>query len=225
VPISAAYFVPVEDVHPEIHENIDNKCHPRDAPNHSQDCVCMLTFRMPFSFRNATPEDIPQLHKLIELSIRQLAMGFYTPAQIEGSVGFLFGPDTQLIADSTYFVATPADDPNLIVGCGGWSFRRTLYGSDRAPGRVPERRDPCKEAASIRAIFVRPGFTRKGLGAEIMEHCEHAAIQAGFSKLEMGSTLTGVSLYSLCGYTRTGEEAVLLPNRECLTVVRMSKEV
>ena len=88
---------------------------------------------MPFRIRIATTEDIPRLHELIELSIRQLSTDFYTPAQIDGSVGFIFGPDTQLIADSTYFVATPADNPNLIVGCGGWSFRKTLFGSDLAP--------------------------------------------------------------------------------------------
>jgi N-acetylglutamate synthase-like GNAT family acetyltransferase len=208
-----------------LHENLDNKCHPRYAFNHGSNHVCMLTFRMSFIIRTATTEDVPQLHELIELSIRQLSTDAYNPAQIEGSVGFVFGPDTQLIADSTYFVATPADNPNLIVGSGGWSFRKTLFGSDRAPGRVPARRDPSKEAASIRAIFVRPGFTRKGLGTQIMEHCEQAAIQAGFSKLEMGSTLTGLSLYSHCGYTRTGEEAVPLPNRESLLVVHMSKEV
>jgi hypothetical protein len=125
---------------------------------------------MPFRIRIATTEDIPQLHELIELSIRQLSTNFYTPAQIDGSVGYIFGPDTQLIADSTYFVATPADNPNLIVGCGGWSFRKTLFGSDLAPGRVPKRRDATTEAASIRAIFVRPGFTRQGLGMQIMAH-------------------------------------------------------
>jgi GNAT superfamily N-acetyltransferase len=180
---------------------------------------------MPFRIRIATTEDIPQLHELIELSIRQLSTDFYTPAQIDGSVGFIFGPDTQLIADSTYFVATPADNPNLIVGCGGWSFRKTLFGSDLAPGRVPERRDVATEAASIRAIFVRPGFTRKGLGMQIMAHCEQAAVEAGFSKLEMGSTLTGISLYSRCGYRRTSEEQVPLPNGESLLVVHMTKEV
>jgi GNAT superfamily N-acetyltransferase len=90
---------------------------------------------------------------------------------------------------------------------------------------VPARRDPSKDAASIRAIFVRPGFTRKGLGTQIIEHCEQAAARAGFSRLEMGSTLTGISLYSRCGYNRTGEEAVMLPNGESLLVVHMSKDV
>jgi GNAT superfamily N-acetyltransferase len=180
---------------------------------------------MSFRIRIATTEDIPQLHELIELSIRQLSTDFYTPAQINGSVGYIFGPDTQLIADSTYFVATPADNPNLIVGCGGWSFRKTLFGSDLAPSRVPERRDTATEPASIRAIFVRPGFTRKGLGMQIMAHCELAAVEAGFSKLEMGSTLTGVALYSRCGYRRTSEEQVSLPNGESLVVIHMAKEV
>ena len=130
-----------------------------------------------------------------------------------------------MIADSTYFVTTPADNPNLIVGCGGWSFPKTLFGSGLVPGRVPERRDAATEAASIRAIFVSPGFTRKGLGMQIMAHCEQAAVEAGFSKLEIGSTLTGISLYSRCGYRRTSEERVPLPNGESLLVVHMTKEV
>ena len=93
---------------------------------------------MPFLIRTATTKDVLQLYERIELSIRQLSTGFYTSAQIDASVGYLFGPDTQLIADSTYFVDSPEDKPDLIVGWGGWSFRKTLYGSDSAPGRIPE---------------------------------------------------------------------------------------
>ena len=58
-----------------------------------------------------------------------------------------------------------------------------------------------------------------------MECCEQAATEAGFSRLEMGATLTGLSLYSRCGYTRTSEEAVPLRNGESLIVVRMKKDV
>jgi hypothetical protein len=87
----------------------------------------MLTSKMSFLIRNANPKDIPQLHQLIDLSIRQLSTDFYTPAQIEGSIGYIFGPDAQLIADSTYFVAVPADNPHLIVGCGGKFFSRDFF--------------------------------------------------------------------------------------------------
>ena len=187
----------------------------------------------PFHIRVAEPSDIPQLHTLIELSIRQLSRDFYTAAEIDGSVGFLFGPDTQLIADRTYFVALAAAPPSSsasstdeIVGCGGWSFRKTIYGSDRLPNREPEKLDPQGgDAAKIRAIFVHPSWTRRGLGTLIIRHCEREAIDAGFVKAEMGATLMAVRIYARCGYRRTGEENVALPNGEELRVVRMEKEL
>lgn len=109
----------------EILANLNNTVYSRYASNEGPNDGCRLISKMSFLIRNANPEDIPQLHQLIDLSIRQLSTGFYTPAQIEGSVGYIFGPDTQLIADSTYFVAIPADNPHLIVGCGGKFFPET----------------------------------------------------------------------------------------------------
>src|SRR5271163_1778095 len=100
-----------------------------------------------FTIRLATPDDIPQLHSLIELSIRQLSIGHYTQAEIDGSVGYIFGPDTLLIADGTYFVVEHSAQPSLIIASGGWSFRKTVYGSDRAPNRFPGRLNPAVDAA------------------------------------------------------------------------------
>jgi hypothetical protein len=79
-----------------------------------------------------------------------------TQSEIDGSIGFIFGPDTLIIEDGTYFVLTLQENPELIVACGGWSFRKTLYGGDLAPSRKPARQDPPTERASIRAIFTHP---------------------------------------------------------------------
>ena len=186
----------------------------------------MPTLPSQYHIRPATPSDIPELSTLISLSIRALSTLFYTPSQISGSLGFLFGPDEQLIADGTYFVLTHFPTSETILACGGWSFRKTLFGSSSyTPGRAPARRNPAVDAASIRAIFVHPNFARQGLGTRILEHCENAAIDAGFRELEMGSTLTGLSLYTKCGYEGTGEELVHLPNGDELVVVCMKKKV
>ena len=177
-----------------------------------------------FTIRLATPADIPALHRLIEQSIRGLQTNDYTPAQIEGALGHALGLDTQLVADQTYFIAEPTDQPGTLAGSGGWSFRKTLFGSDHGPGRAGAVLDPHTDAAKIRAIFVHPDFARRGLGTLILSHCENAAHQAGFQSFEMGSTLTGVPLYTLKGYQRLDQVDVPLPNGEVLPVIRMTKQ-
>jgi GNAT superfamily N-acetyltransferase len=185
-----------------------------------------------FALRPATEEDIPALHTLIEASVRGLQAGDYTPAQIEGALGTVLGLDTQLIRDRTYFVAETAENRDRvnqnakerkIAGCGGWSKRKTLFGADRGPAREPELLDPATDAAKVRAIFVHPGFARRGLGTLILAHVEAAARAAGFRRYEMGSTLTGVPLYRLKGYVEVERIAVPLWNGEALPVVKMVK--
>ena len=176
-----------------------------------------------FLLRHATAADIPALRVLIELSVRQLQKDDYSPAQIEGALGHALGLDTQLIEDRTYFVAEPVEQGGSIVACGGWSNRRTLFGSDHGPNRERALLDPKTDAAKIRAIFVHPQWARKGLGTLILNHCEEAAILAGFGSLEMGSTLTGVPLYTLKGYVPRETVAVPLPNGQTLPIVHMVK--
>jgi GNAT superfamily N-acetyltransferase len=180
-----------------------------------------------FTLRLATEQDIPALHALIEASVRGLQAGDYTPAQIEGALGTVLGLDTQLITDRTYFIAESLDQNSKqrsTAGCGGWSKRKTLFGADRGPGRAPELLDPATDAAKVRAIFVHPHCARRGLGSLILAAVENAARQAGFRRFEMGSTLTGVPLYSLKGYVEVERIAVPLGNGEALPVVRMVKD-
>jgi GNAT superfamily N-acetyltransferase len=180
-----------------------------------------------FRLRLATGDDVPALHALIEASIRGLQADDYTPAQMEGALGTVLGLDTQLIADETYFVAEAVDETAAtrveLAGCGGWSKRKTLFGADRGPGRAPELLDPARDAAKVRAIFVHPAFARRGLGSLILATVENAARDAGFSRFEMGSTLTGVPLYRLKGYEEVERISVPLWNGEALPVVRMVK--
>lgn len=134
----------------------------------------------------------------------------------------------------TYFILSPASDPHVVCACGGWSFRRTLYGGDAAPSplRMPEKRDPAVDRASIRAIFTHPAYARRGLGTMMMRYCESRALEgktgiiAGFNRLEMGATLSGVALYEKCGYVRSGrEDRVECPNGEGIGIVHMIKDI
>ena len=176
-----------------------------------------------YRIRVAEFTDTDDLRALIQLSVRQLQRHDYTAAQIEGALDHALGLDTQLLEDRTYFAATPAGQPELLIGCGGWSYRKTLFGSDHGPGRETVLLDPAVDAAKIRAIFVHPDWARQGLGTLILQHCEQAASQAGFRSFEMGSTLTGVPLYRLKGYREVEEIAVPLPNGDFLPVIRMAK--
>jgi GNAT superfamily N-acetyltransferase len=178
-----------------------------------------------FHIRLATQADIPTLHALIESSVRVLQANDYTPAQIEGALGTVLGLDTQLIEDETYYVieATTPSGEKVIAACGGWSKRKTLFGSDHAAVRESELLDPKTDAAKIRAFFVHPDWARRGLGTLLLETCENTAKAAGFTGFEMGSTLTGVALYKLRGYHVVEPIAVPLRNGEALPVVRMAK--
>jgi GNAT superfamily N-acetyltransferase len=184
-----------------------------------------------FTIRLATTADIPALQTLIEISVRGLQQQDYSPSQIDASIGSAFGVDRQLIADQTYFVATPSGDPGKLVACGGWSFRTTMCGSDALCGahtsfaRDNTTLSPATGFAKIRAIFVHPAWARRGLGSLILAHCEAAAHAAGFTHFEMGSTLTGVPLYTLKGYRERSRSTLTLPNGEGLEIVVMDKSL
>ena len=172
--------------------------------------------------RLALEEDIPVLTALIAASVRILQAGDYTELQREGALASVFGVDTQLIADRTYFVA---EVEGTIVACGGWSKRKTLFGADHCAGREDSLLDPAKDAAKIRAFFVHPEWARRGIGTRVLEACESAAVAAGFRRFEMGATLTGVGLYKARGYREVERIGVPLENGEFLPIVRMEKRI
>jgi GNAT superfamily N-acetyltransferase len=171
--------------------------------------------------RLACLEDIPALADLIPASARALLASYYTPAQIEGALGTVFGVDSQLIQDGTYFIA---ESLNQIVGCGGWSKRKTLYGGDRGKNIKEDRLlDPSVDAAKIRAFFVHPAWARRGIGSEIMRQCEGAALEAGFKTIEIVATLAGEPLYQSFGYHLIEKFEIALPNNSVLPGIRMVK--
>ena len=180
-----------------------------------------------FHVRLATQADIPALHALIESSVRILQANDYTPAQIEGALGTVLGLDTQLLADQTYFVAETTDSSGTktIVACGGWSKRKTLFGSDHQTNRDDAGLNPTSDAARIRAFFVHPAWARHGIARAILEECERAIRVATFKSIELAATLPGVPFYGACGYTAGERLVVSLPNKLNLPIVRMTKDL
>lgn len=180
---------------------------------------------MTFSLRKAVDADVPVLQKLIDASVRGLQAGDYSPTQIEIALATVYGVDSQLISDGTYFVVETNAPEGEIVGCGGWSKRKTLYGGDRWTGREDTLLDPQEDAAKIRAFFVHPAWVRRGIGTMLLDACEQAAHAAGFRRFEMGATLSGVPLYKARGYEALENLGVPLANGESLPIVRMEKRV
>jgi GNAT superfamily N-acetyltransferase len=188
----------------------------------------------PLRIRLATPQDIPVLRELIHASVRGLQARDYTPAQLDCALKTVYDVDSQLIADGTYLVAERTSDlpaekssqrETLIVGCGGWSKRKTLYGGDIWANREDTLLDPRKSPAKIRAFFVHPNWARHGIGSMILESCESAAKRAGFARLEMGATLTGVPFYRSKGYVAVENLEVPLQEGLMLQIVRMAKDI
>jgi GNAT superfamily N-acetyltransferase len=177
--------------------------------------------------RKATPADVPRLREVIEASVRGLQAEYYSPAQIECALQSVYGVDSRLIADGTYLTAEVPDSQGNaeIVACGGWSKRKTLYGGDQYGGREDSLLDPAQDAAKIRAFFVHPDWARRGIGSLILEACERAAVDAGFARLEMGATLSGVEFYEAKGYAQIEKQALPLGNGEALPIVRMAKKL
>jgi GNAT superfamily N-acetyltransferase len=176
-------------------------------------------------FRLATMDDIPRIRPLIEASVRGLSAQAYSPSQVDQALGTWLGLDTQLIEDRTYFVVEPAGQPGVLVACGGWSRRKTPYGSDHGPGRDDALLDQATEAAKIRAFFVHPDWARRGIGSRLLEMCEAAARMEGFTRCEMGATLPGVPLYRRHGYVERQRVQLPLANGETLPIVQMDKRI
>jgi len=176
-----------------------------------------------YTLRLAVLGDVPVLHALIARSIGTLGAGDYTPAQIAAALHGAFGVDTVLIRDGTYFVAETGT--GTIVACGGWSRRRTLFGSDTRVERDESSLDPKSDAAKIRAFFVDPAHARHGIGRALLARSEADAMRVGFSQFEMMATLPGMRLYEKFGYLPDPAIDYPLPGGLTIRFVPMRKTV
>jgi GNAT superfamily N-acetyltransferase len=177
---------------------------------------------MSITLRIATHADVPALRELIARSARGLSVEDYRTEQIEGALRGAFGIDTQLLDDGTYFVA---EEDGVLAGCGGWSYRATLFGGDARAGRDASRLDPRTQAAKIRAFFIEPDKARRGIGTLLLERCEAEARVLGFMRVELMATLPGRKLYAARGYTGETRVRYDLGGGESIEFVPMQKEL
>jgi GNAT superfamily N-acetyltransferase len=170
--------------------------------------------------RLALLTEVPALNALIAASATELSRGYYSPDQIEGLILHVFGADTQLLTDRTYYVI---ESDGRLDACGGWSGRRTLFGGDQTKGSSDPALDPATEAARIRAFFVHPSRARQVLGRRLLSHCEAEARAAGFRRAELMATLPGEPLYRALGYQALESVSHLLPDGRHVDFVRMGR--
>jgi N-acetylglutamate synthase-like GNAT family acetyltransferase len=176
---------------------------------------------MNVNIRLASIKDIPALEELIRDSVRGLSATYYSAEQIESALVHIFGVDTQLILDQTYFIAEAGDQ---IAGSGGWSKRKTLFGGDQSkPDQTDPLLDPATQPARVRAFYIHPRWSRKGVGTLILKACEDAAAEAGFSRIELAATLSGVPFYLARGYEKGEGISIETPDGPSLPAIRMTK--
>jgi GNAT superfamily N-acetyltransferase len=172
--------------------------------------------------RKATMDEREAIQQLIAESARRLSREHYSDAQIEAAIATVFGVDTDLIEDGTYFVV---ESDGQLVGCGGWSKRKTLFGGDQYSARDTGCLDPNTEPAKIRAFFIHPDHARKGIARAILSRCEDEARARGFRALELMATLPGIEFYKSCGFVETVDFDLDLTNDVKLELVPMRKEL
>ena len=172
-----------------------------------------------FTCRLASQSDLPQLTALMNAAIAGLLPQFLPPAEVEASFAIM-GLDTQLIEDGTYFIV---EIDGQLAGCGGWSRRATLFGGNHTAGRDARLLDPKREPARVRAMYTSPAFTRRGVGRKVLELCEGAARDEGFTQVELAATMGGKPLYEASGYQPIELMMVDTPTGVQVPILRMGK--
>lgn len=177
---------------------------------------------MNWRLRTADLDDVPSLEELIPLSVRELQSDYYSTDQMEAAFGRVFVVDRQLITDGTYLVA---EAEGRVIGCGGWSKRKSMFGGDAIRASEDSLLDPATDAARVRAFFIHPHWARRGIGRAILAASEEAIAAAGFARIELVATLAGEPLYKACGYSEIERYEVAMSGGLALPVVLMAKSV
>ena len=217
-----AFSTHVRFLAPSLRKKILNVCYNATTRSQSSEDISVENLE-PVHIRLATIDDIPALRQLIDDSVRGLSVTHYSARQIESALQDIFGVDTQLILDETYFVA---ELDGQIVGAGGWSKRTTLFGGDGAKsGCVDSLLDPARQPARIRAFYIHPQWSRRGIGSMILDACEQAARIGGFKTVELASTLPGVPFYLSRGYEKADAIPIPMESGETLITYRMTRRL
>ena len=181
--------------------------------------------KISLTHRVANERDKPALIALMKASIDENMKAFLSKAEIEAAKETM-GVDKTLLQDGTYFIIeTSHQGTKVMVGCGGWGKRKTLYGGDHTVGRDDSLSDPKIEPARIRAMYTHPDWGRQGIGSYLINLGEDSARKAGFKTIELGATTAGEPLYLAKGYKEVERTAIVADNGEDSIIIRMVKSL
>lgn len=172
--------------------------------------------------RTAKVIDVNRIEKVMTLSMMELGKGHYSNEQIQSSCKYICVPDKQIITDGTYYVVE--DENKIMIGCGGWSFRNTLYAGPEKETKLDSKLDPNKDMARIRAMFVLPSISSKGIVSLILRTSEQAAKKFGFKRGALGATQSGLAFYKAKGWIIVKEEIAILPDGIKIEITQMEKD-
>lgn len=171
--------------------------------------------------RTATLRDRDGVELVMKRSMEGLGQGHYTAEQVQSSLQYVCVPDEQIISDGTYYIVE--NEHGVMLACGGWSFRNKLYAGPKIESQEDDKLDPEKDSARIRAMFVLPNISSKGLGSLILKASEDAAKVYGFSRGVLGATESGLAFYKAKGWTAIKEDTAMLPDGVKLKITQMEK--
>ena len=175
--------------------------------------------------RLATIADVTAIVDLMQASIEENMKPFLSSEEIVAAQETM-GVDMTLIEDQTYFVIETVDESKTVmVGCGGWGKRKTLYGGDHTVGRDDSFSNPKVDPARIRAMYTHPSWIRCGIGSLLIQLGENAARKAGFKTIELGSTVPGEPLYLAKGFKEVSRVTDMAANGAENVVIKMVKEL
>ena len=174
------------------------------------------------SERLALESDATRISELMRISVLELFPRFYDEQQTASAAVHIAHLDMQLIRDGTYFVHEAGGE---VVACGGWSRRNKLYAGTEDGDDDDRLLDPSSEPARVRAMFVRSDWTRRGIGRAILESCERAARDEGFTNLVLGATLAGEPLYRAFGFREVERFPLTMPDGVTVVCVAMERPI
>jgi GNAT superfamily N-acetyltransferase len=162
--------------------------------------------------RPATVRDLDRLGPLIERSFRALGARCYSDEVIEASLGVSIRLDARLVRDGSYLTI---EQNGELIACGGWSTHYSAVPGETLPPGTAE----------VRAMFVAPEHTRRGLGRALLSASERVLAAAGYQHAHLVATLSGRELYLAAGYREQGRDRVPLPGGLTMEVIPMVKRL
>jgi predicted N-acetyltransferase YhbS len=162
--------------------------------------------------RPANTPDKAAIENLHARSLRGLSVGHYHAQQVEAIIaaGTL---DESLLEEGHYFVAESGGE---IVGCAGWSLRLPGYLAGSKSNTDPD-------VPRLRAVFVDPDHTRKGVARRLVHYVETDLMASGYPVVALDSMLSAVAFYRALGYRTVSHGMTTLPGNAAYRFTHMRK--